>query len=196
MTGDYFEASTHRYFMSGREVPGVTSVLKAAGIIDAKFLSNHEALRRGTLVHQHCEWVDREVRLARAIASAPIVKPIDGYINAYAAFVRDHAPRYTHVEEGLLHARHRYGGRPDRICADLCGRGPAILELKTGSPADWHGVQLAAYQLLFPTGSRWVVYLRADGRYTLNRVTGPDDYARFLDALSDYHARGREAATP
>jgi hypothetical protein len=197
IAGDAYEAATHRYFLGGREVPGVTSVLKAAGIIDTKFLNNQEALRRGTQVHQHCEWVDREVKLAHAIAVAPIEKPIDGYVNAYAAFLRDHAPRYTHVEQGLLHGALRFGGRPDRICADLCGRGPAILEIKTGSPAPWHGVQLAAYQLLFPTGSRWVVYLRPDGRYHLQRVIGPDDYGRFLDALNDYHAsRGREAAMP
>ncbi len=190
IAGDYFDAATHSYYLGGRLVPGVTGVLKATGIIDTTFLNNAEALKRGTLVHQHCEWVDHQRSgFARAIAVAPIERPMDGYINSYAAFIRDHAPRYTHVERGLLHATLRFGGRPDRICADLCGQGPAILELKTGSPADWHGVQLAAYQMLYPTGSRWVVYLKPDGRYNLKRVTDAADYGRFMQALADYRAQ-------
>lgn len=187
-SGDYYDPAGHRYVMDGRPVPSVTQLLKVAGIIDTAFLNDDAALRRGTLVHQHCEWVDKEHRLAHGIATAPIVKPIDGYINAYAGFVRDHAPRYTHVEVGLLHATLRFGGRPDRICADLAGQGPAVLEIKTGSPAAWHGVQLAAYQMLFPTGSRWVVYLKPNGRYRLQRCTQAEDYGRFTQALADHRA--------
>lgn len=185
---DYYDPVGHRYVMDGQPVPSVTQTLKAAGIIDTTFLNNRAALERGTFVHQRCEWIDKERKLARGISVAPIERWFDGYENAYAKFLIDHAPRYTHVEVGLLHPTLRFGGRPDRICADLAGQGPAILEIKTGSPAAWHGIQLAAYQLLFPTGSRWVVYLKPNGRYDLRRCTVADDYGRFLQALADVRA--------
>lgn len=194
LIGDYYEPEGHRYFLGGREVPGVTSVLKEAGVIDATFLRNREALARGSRVHSACEAIDlcrrAGLRTDATIVSDRLRPGEQGYADAYAAFVRDHAPKYSHVEVGLLHATLRFGGRPDRICAYL-GGGPAILELKTGHPAPWHGVQLAAYQMLFPTGSRWVVYLRDDGRYAIRRMTGADDYQTFLSALDDYRrARG------
>lgn len=204
--GDYFDAATHRYYIGHREVPGVTGILKAAGIIDTTFLRNEAALLKGRQVHLACEGMDalRAASDDRTGAQAALAicnemgatRRIGGCVLAYAQFCRDHAPRYTHIERGLLHPTLRFGGRSDRICADLCGQGPAILEIKTGSPASWHGVQLAGYQLLFPTGARWVVYLRDDGRYNLKRCTNAGDYGTFMQALADYHDSRREAATP
>jgi hypothetical protein len=194
-TGDYFDAATHRYFLGGREVPGVTTILKRAGIIDTTFLNNRDALKRGTAVHMVCQQMDESVNqcgdwLGEDAALLGLVgdSPLHGYWYAYAQFRRDHAPRYSHVEAGLLHGRLRFGGRADRVCVDLAGKGPAILEIKTGTPADWHGVQLAGYQLLFPTGARWVVYLKPNGQYDLRRCDKAADYGRFMQALADYHA--------
>jgi hypothetical protein len=188
VSGDYFDPNTHRYFLGGREVPGVTSILKRAGIIDTTFLRNEAALRRGTAVHKQCEWLDSLPRLrVLEIAKGQIDSPMAGYAVAYCRFLRDLRPIYTHVEAGLLHAALRFGGRTDRISADLGGLGPAVLEIKTGHVADWHGVQLAGYQLLFPTGSRWVVYLKPTGNYDLRRCPDAADYTRFLEALAAYH---------
>jgi len=189
ISGDYFCPNTHRYYLAGREVPGVTTILKRAGIIDTTFLNNEAALRRGTAVHAHCEWVDSKPRaLALVLAKRDdIESPMSGYERAYCRFIRDAKPIYTHVEAGLLHASLRYGGRTDRVCANLVDQGPAVLEIKTGQPADWHGVQLAGYQLLFPTGSRWVVYLSPRGNYSLRRCTNAADYTTFLAALAAYH---------
>lgn len=196
IVGDYFDPNTHRYYLDGREVPGVTTLLKANGTIDTTFLRNTAALARGTAVHKQCEEMDAQTNaLGRAFpfarASLAVDSPMDGYARAYARFLRDCRPIYTHVEAGLLHATLRYGGRTDRICADLGDRGPAVLEIKTGVPADWHGVQLAGYQLLFPTGSRWVVYLSPRGNYSIKRCDDARDYDRFMQALADYHAARR-----
>lgn len=186
---DYYDPVCHRYVMDGQTVPSVTQCLKAAGIIDTTFLNNQAALERGTRVHRCCEIIDEDRRSASSTA-AMLALTIDEqhYRYAYERFVYDHAPRYTHVEVGLLHATLRFGGRPDRICADLAGQGPAILEIKTGSKAAWHGVQLAAYQMLFPTGARWVVYLKPNGRYSLERCTDAQDYYTFIQALTDFRA--------
>jgi len=190
--GDYFDPNTHRYYLDGREVPGVTTLLKANGTIDTTFLKNEAALARGTAVHKRCEWLDSQPR-ARALqlAGADIESPMAGYERAYARFLRDCRPIYSHVEAGLLHATLRFGGRTDRICVDLGDRGPAVLEIKTGQPAAWHGVQLAGYQMLFPTGSRWVVYLSPRGNYSIKRCDDAADYDRFMQALADYHAARR-----
>ena len=188
--GDYFDPNTHRYYLDGREVPGVTTILKRAGVIDTTFLSNTAALRRGTAVHKRCEWIDsqpREVAL-RLAGLTGIDSPLAGYERAYGRFIRDCRPIYSHIEAGLLHARLRFGGRTDRICVNLSDLGPAVLEIKTGHPAGWHGAQLAGYQLLFPAGSRWVVYLKPGGNYDLRRCDDAADYDTFMEALTDYHA--------
>jgi hypothetical protein len=191
--GDYFDPNTHRYYLDGREVPGVTTLLKRAGIIDTTFLKNTAALARGTAVHKQCEWMDSLPR-ARVLtfAKEQADSPMAGYAIAYARFLRDLRPIYSHIEAGLLNAELRFGGRTDRICVDLGDTGPAVLEIKTGQPADWHGVQLAGYQMLFPTGARWAVYLKPGGNYDLRRCDRADDYTRFMQALADYHAARRE----
>lgn len=193
MSGRYDDA-THAYFWNDERIPSVTQALKLAGYIDAQFYTP-EAAARGTLVHAACEVLDKQpvasLSVARRIGFrlSPDIRP---YVQAYARFLQDCRPEYDAIETTMYHPRLRYGGRTDRIVADLF-RSPGILELKTGSVEPWHGYQTALYQLMKPTGARWVVYLGDNGRYRVDTMTNADDYRIGIDAIQQAAAALRAA---
>jgi hypothetical protein len=170
----FYDPLNHQYFHDGQEWPGVTSVLVNAEHI-TKTWYTPDAAERGRRVHACAMAIDIEHDI-----SPP--SDIAGEVEAYLRFLHDVKPEYESIEEGWFHSVLRYGGRPDRTCYRLRGF-PAVLELKTGSPAPWHRLQLAGYQFLRPSGARWVVYLKPNGRYDLRRHDDAADYAEFLRSL-------------
>jgi RecB family exonuclease len=137
-------------------------------LIDASFYTP-EAAARGTAIHAMTEAFDRRNHRASWAAA------IEPYASAYDKFRRECQPRFSDIERMLCHVIERYAGRPDRVVVDLGGEA-GILEIKSGSVEIWHGYQTALYQLMQPTGSRFVLYLNANGRYKLQRMTNADDY--------------------
>lgn len=160
---------------SGTPVISVTQVLTLAGRIDATWYTEAAAWR-GSEVHRLTEAFDRGDPLT-------IAEGLDGYVAAYAAFVATVKPVYLATELKVVHDGLQLGGRIDRVCADLFGD-PGILDFKTGAEAAWHGQQLAAYNVLRPTGRRWACYLRPTGRYKLVPYTSPLDHRRFMYDLA------------
>lgn len=177
-----YDDARHEYRLNGRPIPSVTQALKLAGHIDDWWYTP-EAAARGTAVHTACELVDGGP--ARRTASAMHTDDdIAGYVDAYQMFSFDTQVVYSEIEVMCAHPDGTYAGRPDRIVANLLGEA-GVLEIKTSrTPEDWHSIQLAAYQLLRPVGSRWVVYLSTTGRYKLVRCTHADDYRRWRNALA------------
>jgi len=85
---------------------------------------------------------------------------------------------WTSVEQPYFNPELDLAGTPDRI-GTIAGRA-VVLDLKSGPPAPWHGIQLAAYDLLVPLPHRRRrigLYLNANG-----------DLARMRDyrASADY----------
>jgi hypothetical protein len=177
-----FDETTHRYYQGDLVVPGVTTVLKHGGLIDMRWFTD-EARVRGTLVHELTHAVDAQLDLDTDTLA--FRGGVLGELDAYHRFLDDYRPVYRLIERAMFHPTLRYGGKPDRVCSVFLGR-PAVLEIKTGQPSSWHGVQLAGYQLLEPTGARWVVYLKPNGRYQLAPAKRAEDYADFYRALREY----------
>jgi hypothetical protein len=177
-----FDEAKHEYWQKGTKVPGVTTVLRAAKIVDPKWFTE-EARKKGTLVHDLTMQIDQS-----SIRTSPLLpnSVVPGEVLAYRKFLRELQPRYRLIEVPMLHPVLRFGGKPDRVCSNLLGS-PAVLEIKTGSPASWHGVQLAGYQLLEPTGARYVLYLKPNGKYWLEQCKRAEDYDEFYRALDAYH---------
>jgi hypothetical protein len=177
-----FDEVSHEYWQKGTKVPGVTTVLRAANIVDPKWFTE-EARRKGTLVHDLTMQIDEDT-----IPISPRSKRWDvpGEVTAYLKFLNEIRPQYRLIEIPMLHPVLPFGGKPDRVCRNLLGS-PAHLEIKTGSPASWHGVQLAGYQLLEPTGARYVLYLKPNGSYRLVQCKRAEDYDEFYRALDAYH---------
>lgn len=172
-----FEAADHRYWLGDRELLSVTTILKAAGLMESSQFTM-AAADRGTYVHQACDLVDDDDLGAIDPACA-------GYVAAYQRFLAEARPEWAHREHAVCDPTLGYAGTLDRA-GTLNGRW-TVLDIKTGSPAPWHGVQLAAYGRLVPRDGlkpdRFDLYLRADGTYQLWPQTGRNDDAIFLAAL-------------
>lgn len=168
----------HRYWLGDRELISVTTALKEAGLVDMAWFST-EAAERGTYVHQACDLVDEQ--------DLGIVEPsCAGYVSAYEKFLADAKPRWEHVEHRICDPVAGYAGTLDR--AGALNRRWTVLDIKTGPPAPWHGLQLAAYaRLMLQLGLkplRFDLYLTASGTYHLEPQTNRADEGLFFAALS------------
>lgn len=153
----------------------MTQVLTLADRIDTTWFTPESALR-GQIVHDLTEVFDRGEPLN-------IPAGLEGYMEAYAEFLAIVRPVYAASELKVWNALLGLGGRIDRVCSSLFGM-PGVLDFKTGDPMPWHGQQLAAYNVLHPTGARWACYLSKNGRYRLRAYNDPVDHQRFMYDLA------------
>lgn len=167
----------------GQPLISVTQVLQLAGRIDVTWFTA-EAARRGQIVHDLTEAFDYGWDLE-------IPPGLEGYLDAYATFMAVVKPVYSDIELAVTNDLLGLGGRIDRVCLDIFGS-PGILDFKTSPHHAWHGQQLAFYNLLHPTGTRWACYLRKDGSYRLRQFEDPLDHRKNMFDL----ARVRGSVTP
>lgn len=144
-----FDAEAHVYRVDGRIVPGVTTILKAAGIghsdtTDEGFQISDDVMEaardRGTDIHYACELLDRG-DLDWDSLDEEIESFVIGYQNwkAETGFVADM------IEAPIYSEEYEYCGTIDR--AGWIGDQRIVLDLKSGSGGlkPWHRKQLAAY---------------------------------------------------
>lgn len=182
-----FDAAAHRYAVGAVCVPGLHAVLRAGGHEEGGgwFTQEHQA--RGAAVHA--------ATLTYDLTGDVLVLPAAwaGYLAAYVALRAALRCRWRWAEHPRVHRRLRYASILDRV-GRVNGH-PAVVELKTGYPAPWHGVQLAGADGLLPgpTGvrKRYGFYLGADGRFVVREYTSAGDYIKFHAALARYW-EGRE----
>ena len=201
--GLFFDDAAHRYYLSGVWLPGVTSVLEGAGLIDYSFLGDRreQYLARGRAVHM-ASHADDIGELDEQCLTAEIL----GYLEAWRAFRRDYGFVPSLIEHRVCNPAYRYAGTLDRV-GKLRDGTEIILDLKTGVAPAAVRYQLAAYAACLPhprTRLRRCVELHADASY---RVIGfqtaeyAHDFETFAAALrgvreetiDDYRAR-RHAA--
>lgn len=169
------------------QLPRVTEILKAAGLIDTQWLTD-AGRDRGTYVHQACQFYDEgdldESTLDPAIA---------GYVLAYKVF-RDDSPigDWDWVECPMHDPLGLYRGTEDRIVER---RPRQLWDIKTGCQVPSTALQLAAYVNMLDdpySYRRFAVYLKPTGQYKV--VEYPrENYARdlrvFMSALNLYQWR-------
>lgn len=182
---DIILTDDHKYVVAGRELPGVTTVLSAVGIIDYSMIPERireQALERGSYVHEATAMDDRGELDYDSLD--PRLVP---YLDAYRAFRDESGFVPEIIEEPVASESMGYAGTPDRL--GKLGRQKIILDIKTGSVPDWAGLQLAAYkQLCGGAPHRYVVCLTAEGRYSLSTpYTDTSDIRVFMGALSVYN---------
>jgi len=171
-----FDPASHTYTVDGRDVPGVTSIIKRGGFVNTAWFRPEHA-ERGTRVHDACLTFDLggTVRVDDELA---------GYLAAYTKFVRYTSPQWEVLEEIYYHEAHQYAGRVDRA-GFMPASGPVVLDIKTGTKhIQAHGLQLAAYDMLLPaspiTRKRFGLYLSRAGTFVLHEFGDDNDYAHFL----------------
>jgi hypothetical protein len=175
-----FEAATHTYSVRGTEVDSVSQLLREAGLVSVSHYSV-AGRDRGSRVHAAAEAVDR------GVSGLPLPREEQGYLDSYLQWSALVAAAWERIESPQYSVVSHFAGTADRI--GTIGRHPersrVVVDLKSGSPQRWHGLQLALYDLLYAsrrvppmTRRRVCVYLRRDGRCAQS-VTFSDD--------RDYH---------
>lgn len=155
-----FDEETHTYRVDGREVPSVTTVLKAAGIGHTDTEGSYRipdevmdaARDRGNDIHLACEYLDRGgVDADWDDGEPPEWWP---YLEAYECFKEDVGFVPDLIEQAVYCSGHDYAGTIDR--AGWIGDERVVLDLKSGGGGlkAWHPVQLAAYAYAL-RGERW-----------------------------------------
>ena len=185
-----------------QEVPSVTTIMNDVGYYpwlftfrdrdnDEKMEMLNAAAKRGTAVHQITEDLDHGKDLPDKMA--PELEP---YVQAYIKFKSQNDIEITEIEKFVFNLEWWYAGALDRVMT-INGT-PAIVDLKTGQPADTTGIQLAAYLLAYEkmggkSGlARFGLYLRKNGTYKLIPYRNTDDLPNFLAAVRVFRFKKRK----
>lgn len=139
-----FNHETHQYFVDGRELPSVTTVLKPLSSIDkipADVLAR--AAQFGQHVHTATEYHDK---------GTLELETLDGnlapYVRGWEKFrVAHHLDDFTMIERRVFSLKYGYAGTLDRLGVWMIGKKKraAIFDIKTGVISPTFGPQLAAY---------------------------------------------------
>ena len=176
-----FDEKEHKYFLDGRHILNITTILKLANLIDDRWFSE-EATVRGSAVHKAILYSIQSDLEKKNLH--PIVAP---YFEAWEKFVNDFSfePIKELCEKPQYHPDYFYAGTPDAI-GHSKGR-PWLVEVKTGD-FKTAGYQTAA-QENFPEikrlfVQRFVLKLNNDSTYKLIRQTDESDFEVFKSALN------------
>lgn len=180
-----FDPNEHRYFLDGVEIPGVTSILKSAGLTRS-YGGFQDAQWRGLHVHQCTELYDLNDLDWNSVYPQWL-----GYVKAWARFRDDTGFNPTLIEWQGYDTGLRFAGTLDRegvLQGDVFQP-----DIKTGAEEPWHRFQTGGYWMLraVKAARRGCVYLREDGTYKLVRHDDPKDMRVFLAALTIANVRSQ-----
>lgn len=187
MTTEYND-TLHEYRINNAVVPGVTTILKSAGLYNDSFFTE-ESRNRGKYVHKACLYY-----LQNDLDENTIPDEYRGYIEAFKRFMTEADCK---VYPGLCEVPWfsevwRFGGTIDMPC--VINDKESIIDIKSGAESPTTGIQLAAYGILYdvPSANRYGLYLKADGKYKLIPYTDRNDIKIFNAALTLYHYRAEK----
>jgi hypothetical protein len=191
-----FKADTHTYTSGGKEYHPVTRILKETGLIDSSWFTE-EASARGIIIHELCALLDRGMSLVGALMEHDEDEFIVSRLIAYSTFLKEVQPVWTEIEEPQINKKHLFAGTPDR--KGMMFGIETILDIKTGQKIEWHGVQLAGYEMLtmkaedtksFSPIALYTLYL-GENKYKLHQWRGTEYHEVFKSALNVYRWKMR-----
>lgn len=180
--GVILNETTHEYSRGGVHIPGVSYLMGNAGLINADWFTA-EAAERGQAVHMAAQYIAQN-----DLDRASIDPRISGYVAAIDRFVSETGFEFLQTEFIVEHKRFKFCGRCDgKGFMNVAGaRRVVYIDHKTGAKLAWHRLQAAAYVgadtqsdgLIF--APRVCVYLKNNGRYSLDIHLGKNDFKEFL----------------
>jgi hypothetical protein len=184
----HFDEATHTYTHEGVVLPSVTTIIKAAGLMDMTGW-NEAARDRGTRVAKMTAYFDQGDLDEASVDPAEL-----GYLNAWRRFLSESGFKSdaNGIEE-VLCVPGRAAGTLDR--RGMMGQLKTIIDIKTGGASAWHAIQTAGYaSLVGGHHRRYACYLQDDGRYTLVQHRDASDFAIFDACVNLYHWKKRNMA--
>lgn len=135
-----FDAVNHDYIVDGEVWPHITGMLEAEGWIDTRWYSE-DSSERGRCVHH----LTAEYDLG-ALDPVACQSRYKGWLLAHVEAMKKLRPKWTAIEEPLIHSRLRYGGRPDRL--GIVFKRKTVYEGKSGAFEKSHPIQTALQAIL------------------------------------------------
>lgn len=186
-----FDDVTHTYTCgrTGQVLPGITGMMKAAGLVDDTWFTE-ESCRRGQIVHELTAAYD-----LGALELDEVKGKYRGYVLGHVRNMGIAPHEWEFVEVALAHPAIRFAGRCDR--GGLMYGATSVLEVKSGVEDDAHDVQTALQAILIAPSlglppeavMRYVEYLREDGRARLFRCKRQQrDLAKAREILREHAA--------
>lgn len=170
--GVTFKEDTHQYFdESGIEIPGITAILKSAGLINygekSSELFSEDYMLRGKAAHKAVELYSK-----KSLDESTVDETIAPYLNAYKKFEKDTGYVSKVAELLVWHPQRRYATQIDNI--GHLDKNLILLEIKTGSFQPWHKLQVAGQRACLvdemKTKKDFVLELKDNETYTLHKV--------------------------
>ena len=178
-----FEEVSHAYRLGGKVLPSVTQILDAVGLI-SDFAKSETAALRGSLVHRACHFL-----LLGNLDWSTVDSRILGYVLAYQKFLEENPVEPVEVEACHYHKDYLYAGTLDALVRHK-KLGLFLYDLKTGSPAKYHGLQTAAYAGFFHgLIKRATLFLYDDENYNLRFHNDRTDWPSFISCLNVYRLK-------
>lgn len=171
-----FESATHQYFLGDLELPSVTRIIESHGLISS-YAKDEAAALRGQLAHLACRYLF-ENRLDWSTVSIDIM----GYVLSLALWLEWSGFKAEACEEILWHPTLWYAGTLD-VRGIHPSYGKLLIDLKSGSPENWHKYQTCFYEMMVPGyHKRGALYLKKSGK--IARFIPHDDYTDKANAIS------------
>lgn len=126
MTELRLDSNTHIYYLDNKQVDGLTSTIKEAGLI-----RNYDPWygERGSALHLATEFYDRGT-----LDESTVDPQIQGYLESWKRFRKDQNYTPTYIEHITYHPELMVGTKIDRL---------PLLDIKGGAKEAWHILQLA-----------------------------------------------------
>ena len=176
-----FIASTHTYRIGPWEVPGITTVLRAAGHNESTWIPD-SARERGHVIHEAIEALE-----VGHLEFETWDSPYRGWLAGFLRYKRERRPRHDAVELGAFERAYGFATHVDLVGAL---DGPMAMNVKSGAYMESHGIQTAGEVIALDgrrsNRRRYGLYLKPNGRYELEEFTDPADFDQFFDALQQW----------
>lgn len=179
-----FDPDKHEFRYRKKIIPSVTQIIKVAGGYQRR---NERAMLRGTNVHLATRYYDEGT-----IKDAKIGKGIEGYLDAYVKFRREHDFIFIEIEQPVFHKDYLYAGIPDRH--GFYKSRECLLSIKSGMPIPNDILQEAGYVLTYADHHKfdlWAVYLKPSGDYKLDNIKDASAMQTFLNCLDIHNWKRR-----
>lgn len=191
-----FDPVKHIYFLDGKYIPGVSSILKNAGLVDLSGIPQ-DVLERardfGVAVHKACELEDLGTLDIESLSD-----PVIPHLEAWRKFKKENDVIIEEIELPVFSEKWWIAGTLDRII--LSGDKRKLLDIKTSSSIyPSMKIQEAGYKTAYEemTGvkisERLIVQLLKDGTYKLTPCNDEVDLQVFYAAVQIYRFKKKEA---
>ena len=179
-----FNADEHKYYVSGKEIPSVTTILKELTILDDRWFKPGRD-RIGTRVHEYLDLLDKDLKVA-------IPPTIKGYIDGYLNFRKAHPDlEPIAIEQSVYDKKLKICGKVDRIFNNINTGVKILIDIKTGVKLRFHALQCTAYAVALGDKSIRTggLYLNGDSSYQFKEYDRQDTLWKSCVRVYDFKVR-------